>query len=219
MRRLVTMRRRNNLVLLTFLFLTLFAYSQTAAGPAQTAPAVQLGSTSTPVASASQAAAQKPTPPGTQRHRVRSRRPDAGPARRSKIDSRLRQATALAQSSRIPDSGDSGVFVFKKEVEEVVLHATVIDDKHHIVTNLDKNTFTVFENGQPQTITSFRHEDIPVAMCIVIDNSGSMREKRDKVNAAALNLVARAIPTMRCSSSTSTTSTISIRISPPTSRS
>ena len=86
-------------------------------------------------------------------------------------------------------SSDSGVFVFKKEVEEVVVYATVMDDKNHLVTNLDKSAFTVFENNQPQTISSFRHEDIPVAMGIVIDNSGSMREKRDKVNKAALNLV------------------------------
>jgi VWFA-related protein len=84
---------------------------------------------------------------------------------------------------------DSGVFVFRKQVEEVVLHATVIDDRQHIVTNLERGAFTVFENGSPQAITSFRHEDIPVAMGIVVDNSGSMREKRQKVNAAALNLV------------------------------
>jgi Ca-activated chloride channel family protein len=87
------------------------------------------------------------------------------------------------------DTSDNGVFVFRKQVEEVVLHATVIDDKQRIVTNLDKGDFNVYEDGHPQTITSFRHEDIPVAMGIVVDNSGSMREKRQKVNAAALNLV------------------------------
>ena len=93
------------------------------------------------------------------------------------------------------DSSDSGVFVFKKEVEEVVVHATVIDDKnHHLVTDLDKGAFTAFENNQQQTLTSFRHEDVPVAMGIVIDNSGSMREKRDKVNKAALNLVRSSNP-------------------------
>ena len=75
-----------------------------------------------------------------------------------------------------------------------MLHATVVDDKQHLVTNLDKHAFTVFEDGQPQTITSFRHEDIPVAMGIVIDNSGSMREKRDKVNKAAMNLVRASNP-------------------------
>jgi Ca-activated chloride channel homolog len=93
-----------------------------------------------------------------------------------------------------PDASDSGVFVFRKQVEEVVLHATVIDDKQRIVTTLDKDNFSVFENGHPQTITSFRHEDIPVAMGIVVDNSGSMREKREKVNAAALNLVRSSNP-------------------------
>ena len=91
-------------------------------------------------------------------------------------------------------SSDSGVFVFKKEVEEVVVHATVIDDRNHLVTTLDKSVFSVFENNQAQTITSFRHEDVPVAMGIVIDNSGSMREKRDKVNRAALNLVRSSNP-------------------------
>ena len=89
---------------------------------------------------------------------------------------------------------DSGVFVFHKDVEEVVLHATVADKQNHLIMNLDKADFTVAENGQPQTITSFRHEDIPVAMGIVIDNSGSMREKRDKVNKAALNLVRSSNP-------------------------
>ena len=63
-----------------------------------------------------------------------------------------------------------------------------------MVTNLPKTAFTVFENNQAQTISSFRHEDIPVAMGIVIDNSGSMREKRDKVNKAAINLVRASNP-------------------------
>ncbi len=95
-----------------------------------------------------------------------------------------------------PDSSisDQGVFVFKKDVDEVLLHATVQDDKQHIVTNLDRGAFTVYEDGKPQNIISFHHEDIPVAMGIVIDNSGSMREKRAKVNQAALNLVRSSNP-------------------------
>jgi Ca-activated chloride channel homolog len=97
-------------------------------------------------------------------------------------------------SAQDADSSDSGVFVFHKQVDEVLLHATVIDDKQHIVTNLEQGDFTVYEDGHPQTITSFRHEDIPVAMGIVVDNSGSMREKRQKVNAAALNLVRSSNP-------------------------
>jgi Ca-activated chloride channel family protein len=79
-------------------------------------------------------------------------------------------------------------------VQNVVLHATVVDDKNHLVMNLEKSAFAVFENNQPQTIISFAREDVPVAMGIVIDNSGSMREKRDKVNKAALNLVRSSNP-------------------------
>ena len=97
------------------------------------------------------------------------------------------------------------------------MHATVMDDKNHLVTNLDKSAFTVFENNQPQTISSFRHEDIPVAMGIVIDNSGSMREKRDKVNKAALNLVRSSNPRTRFLWSTLMTNTISTRTLPVTS--
>ncbi len=79
-------------------------------------------------------------------------------------------------------------------MEEVSLHATVVDDRMHLVTDLERGAFTVFENDLPQTITSFRREDVPVAMGIVIDNSGSMREKRDKVNKAAINLVRSSNP-------------------------
>jgi VWFA-related protein len=93
-----------------------------------------------------------------------------------------------------PTEDEGGRFTFRAEVQEVMLHATVLDAKQRLVTNLDKGTFTVYENGQPQPIKSFRQEDVPVAMGIVIDNSGSMREKRDKVNKAALNLVRSSNP-------------------------
>jgi len=99
-----------------------------------------------------------------------------------------------AQSQGQPPTDDSGVFVFKKEVEEVVLHASVVDNKDHMVLDLGRDAFSVFENDKPQTLTSFRREDVPVAMGIVIDNSGSMREKRDKVNKAALDLVMSSNP-------------------------
>jgi Ca-activated chloride channel family protein len=99
-----------------------------------------------------------------------------------------------ARENQQKPSGDNGVFVFRKDVDEVLLHATVVDDKQHIVTSLDKTAFTVFEDGKPQNIVSFRHEDIPVSIGIVIDNSGSMREKRAKVNQAALNLVRSSNP-------------------------
>ncbi len=98
------------------------------------------------------------------------------------------------QQGEAPSSEHNDVFVFKKEVDEVTLHATVVDDQNRLITSLAKNDFTVYEDGKPQKITSFRSEDIPVALGIVIDNSGSMREKRAKVNAAAISLVQSSNP-------------------------
>jgi len=87
-----------------------------------------------------------------------------------------------------PDDTAS-TFVFKKDVEEVMLHATVFDGQRNLVPGLDKGAFAVFEDGKPQTITSFRRQDVPVTMGIVVDNSGSMRDKREEVNRAVLNLI------------------------------
>jgi Ca-activated chloride channel homolog len=106
----------------------------------------------------------------------------------------IQSSTPQGQDDRDKDLSDQGVFVFKKDVDEVLLHATVQDDKNHIITNLDKTAFTVLEDGKPQTIISFHNQDIPVSMGIVIDNSGSMREKRAKVNQAVLNLVRASNP-------------------------
>jgi VWFA-related protein len=79
-------------------------------------------------------------------------------------------------------------------VREVILQATVVDGHQRLVTSLEQSAFQVLEDGRPQRIVSFRREDIPVALGIVIDNSGSMRLKRPSVNAAALNLVRASNP-------------------------
>jgi VWFA-related protein len=126
--------------------------------------------------------------------------PPEAPPRSSQPASPSAPPTAAPPSSpQQPSAGqepgnDSGTFVFHSDVQEVLLHATVIDDKQRMVTSLDQNAFTVFEDGKPQVIKSFRHEDIPISLGIVIDNSGSMREKRAKVAKAAVNLVKASNP-------------------------
>jgi len=104
------------------------------------------------------------------------------------------KAPPASSSQQDVERGDNGTFTFKKKVEEVVLHATVTDQKQHLVSGLRQGDFSVFEDGRPMMITSFHQEDIPVAIGIVIDNSGSMRDKRQKVNQAALNLVRASNP-------------------------
>jgi VWFA-related protein len=118
----------------------------------------------------------------------------ASPQSESKPATTQTSGSAQAPDNSQAPAGQSGDLVIRKDVDEVLLHASVIDNRQHIVTDLDKSAFTVFEDGKPQTIIHFHHEDIPVSMAIVIDNSGSMREKRNKVNQAALNLVRSSNP-------------------------
>jgi Ca-activated chloride channel homolog len=77
---------------------------------------------------------------------------------------------------------------FRAETRLVVLHATVRNRRGEVVTDLERNRFTVFENGRPQPIALFRRDDIPVSLGLVIDNSGSMRSRRARVEAAAMAL-------------------------------
>jgi VWFA-related protein len=84
---------------------------------------------------------------------------------------------------------DNGKYTLQRNVDEVVLNATVLDDHQHMVTTLAKDDFKVAEDGVAQTITSFQHQDIPISLGILVDNSGSMRTKRQAVNSSALDLV------------------------------
>jgi VWFA-related protein len=84
--------------------------------------------------------------------------------------------------------------VFRSDTRLVVLHATVMDSRGRLVTNLPVTAFKVFENGQPQPLKLFRREDIPVSLGMIVDNSGSMRDKRKKVESAALAMVKASNP-------------------------
>ena len=88
-----------------------------------------------------------------------------------------------------PTAQEDKATVFRTDTRLVVLHATVVDKNGRLVTNLPKEVFTVLENGVQQEIKIFRSEDVPVSMGLIVDNSGSMRDKRAKVEAAALALV------------------------------
>jgi len=79
-------------------------------------------------------------------------------------------------------------------VDLVVLHVTVADERGQFVPNLQPNNFRIFEDKIEQKDSVFSRDDIPVTMGLVIDNSGSMREKRAQVNAAAVTFVKTSNP-------------------------
>jgi len=79
-------------------------------------------------------------------------------------------------------------------VNLVVLHTTVLDDRQRFADGLKAENFRVFEDKVEQKVSVFRREDLPVSMGLVIDNSGSMRDKRPRVNEAAITLVQASNP-------------------------
>lgn len=104
------------------------------------------------------------------------------------------------QTGQIPGSEVGAVtkngdkYTFRSQVNEVTLSATVLDSRRHLVTDLAEANFAVYEDNQPQKITFFKRQDIPVSIGIVVDNSGSMRTKRAAVTKAVLNLIQASNP-------------------------
>jgi len=91
------------------------------------------------------------------------------------------------------NEGKQGASI-KVNVNLVVLHTTVLDDRQRFADGLKSENFRVYEDKVEQKLSVFRREDVPVSMGLVIDNSGSMRDKRPRVNEAAITLVQASNP-------------------------
>ncbi len=83
----------------------------------------------------------------------------------------------------------NGMYVLHANVDEVLLNCAVIDANGQPVLNLSRENFRVWEDGVPQIVNAAQHLDLPVSMGVLIDDSGSMRDKRATVNAAAYHLL------------------------------
>ena len=85
-------------------------------------------------------------------------------------------------------------YTLSVETLEVNLPISVLDKEGRPVDGLKQEHFQIFEDKIQQTIKTFRHEDIPLSLGLVIDNSGSMRNKRERVNSSALSFVRESNP-------------------------
>jgi Ca-activated chloride channel homolog len=108
-------------------------------------------------------------------------------------------ASSFVWSQAPPKAGttpksDSDEATFRTDARLVVLPVSVVSKDGKLVTDLPQKSFKVFENGVEQPIKIFRREDVPISLGIIIDNSGSMREKRHQVEAASLDLVRASNP-------------------------
>src|SRR5262249_19733939 len=104
--------------------------------------------------------------------------------------------TLLAQERSQPQKqgGKDNPYTLNVETLEVQLPISVLDKEGRPVDGLKQEHFQIFEDKIQQTIKTFRHEDIPLSLALVIDNSGSMRNKRERVNSAALAFVRESNP-------------------------
>jgi Ca-activated chloride channel family protein len=98
------------------------------------------------------------------------------------------------QAPNVPQEAPQGQYKIQTQVSLVVLHASVLNDRSVFVPGLKQENFRVFEDKVEQKLAVFKQEDVPVSFGLVIDNSGSMRDKRPQVNAAALTFVKTSNP-------------------------
>jgi len=84
--------------------------------------------------------------------------------------------------------------MFSVDVNLVVLQVAVRNRAGGFVSGLQKQDFQVYEDGRPQAIHLFQHEDVPVSVGLIVDNSASMARKRKDVTAAALTFVRSSNP-------------------------
>jgi Ca-activated chloride channel family protein len=93
-----------------------------------------------------------------------------------------------------PESPLQSGYTIQRSVDLVVLHVSVTDEHGQFVPGLKAENFRVFEDNSEQKVSVLRQEDVPVSMGLLIDNSASMSDKREKVNAAALTFVKTSNP-------------------------
>src|SRR5438093_6482646 len=101
----------------------------------------------------------------------------------------------FAQERTQPQNNQSDKgYTLSVETLEVQLPISVLDREGRPVNGLTKENVQSFEDKVPQTIKTFKHEDIPLSLGLIIDNSGSMRNKRERVNSSALTFVRESNP-------------------------
>lgn len=79
---------------------------------------------------------------------------------------------------------DNGQSTISVRSELVVLPVRVTDSHGDFVPGLSQQSFRVFDDGRPQTITLFQQRDTPVTVGLVVDHSRSMGSNLLQVAAA-----------------------------------
>ena len=103
--------------------------------------------------------------------------------------------------TRLFNSADepvSGVMVDTVSIAttQVVVNVTVTNARGKYVTGLDKEAFSLLEDGRDQEMLEFFGEEAPLAVAVVLDTSGSVIEKDlNKYRNSVMDLAYRLRPT------------------------
>jgi len=89
---------------------------------------------------------------------------------------------------------EESVYKLNVNVDLTEVHISVTDEKDRPVGNLKRENFRVFEDQFEQQLSVFKHEDIPVSLGLVIDNSRSMEPRKQRLDAAAVSFVRKSNP-------------------------
>src|SRR5829696_2437178 len=88
--------------------------------------------------------------------------------------------------------------VIKVETNLVSLNVSVFSSKLRMfVGSLTKEDFRVLENDQEQTVTYFASTNVPFDLVLLVDLSGSTKDKRDLIKKPTLRFIEAARPTDR----------------------
>jgi Ca-activated chloride channel family protein len=97
---------------------------------------------------------------------------------RNRAGAAAKQSEALSPAKSSYESfaaaGRGDKFRLKTNVDLVLIEATVRDQHGGIVNNLTRESFGVYENGVEQQVTYFARDQLPLAVALVLDCSGSM---------------------------------------------
>ena len=95
---------------------------------------------------------------------------------------------------------NGGAFMEQVEVDLVEIFTTVYNRNGGLAENLAESDFELFDRGKPQRIDKFELvKDLPLAVGLVLDTSGSMQESIGEAKHAASDFLTEVVrPTDRC---------------------
>jgi VWFA-related protein len=92
----------------------------------------------------------------------------------------LATVAAALVAAGVAGSAQAPARSLRSSIELTVVTATVLDQDNHLVVGLPKEAFEVFEDGEPQVISQFTSDRVPIGLGMLLDVSDSMFGQRIK---------------------------------------